>query len=433
MYPIDITVVSTGFRPPDGGKRCVESVLRQVGVRCGHIVVDAAGQTPPKEHFENLVEIIHRLPDDRIVACVDLDDWLASDTALAAATRLHRAGALVTYGSFRLADGRPGFARAYTPDEFGWLRKAPWLATHLKTFRAGLFKRIDPADFKLDGKWIVHGRDHALMFPLLEMVGPERAVYCPQVLYVYNTDSNTVMDEAERAKETSVVAHIRSMPPYKPIATSTTRPICGTANCSPKTTSHNPKGPMEHYFKEMSGYFTFPDFYEWVAGQMIGKSAPHLVEVGVCHGQSAAFLGVELANRNVTDARIDLVDRFHDEPSESILRRLKEKNPSVGWVAMPGNSWDVANLYRDDSLDFVFIDADHSYEAVSRDIDAWKPKVKRGGILAGHDYIPWTNPTFGVIKAVNERFERFEVWPGVTWGGDAQMQGNYFPCWSVRL
>ena len=47
----------------------------------------------------------------------------------------------------------------------------------------------------------------------------------------------------------------------------------------------------------------------------------------------------------------------------------------------------AANLFPDRSLDFVYIDANHTYEAVLDDIALWYPKVKSGGILAGHDYI----------------------------------------------
>jgi len=187
---------------------------------------------------------------------------------------------------------------------------------------------------------------------------------------------------------------------------------------------------MEHYFKEIPGFFTFPDFYAWVAGEMIGKPSPHLVEVGIYHGQSAAFLGVELVNRGVS-AQVDLVDQFHDSPPETVMGRLA-KIP-VAWRIQKGCSWNVAARYPDESLDFVFLDANHDRDSISRDIDAWRPKVKKGGLLAGHDYIHWQNPEFGVVRAVNERFARFEVWPGITDGGDAQMQGHFFPCWCVRL
>jgi hypothetical protein len=52
-------------------------------------------------------------------------------------------------------------------------------------------------------------------------------------------------------------------------------------------------------------------------------------------------------------------------------------------------------------LDFVFIDADHSYEAVAADIDAWLPKIRAGGLISGHDYGHSRFP--GVKRAVDER------------------------------
>lgn len=65
----------------------------------------------------------------------------------------------------------------------------------------------------------------------------------------------------------------------------------------------------------------------------------------------------------------------------------------------------AAQRFNDRSLDFVYIDADHSYEGCKRDILAWAPKVKPGGILAGHDYynhIVGTPTPFEVRRAVAE-------------------------------
>jgi predicted O-methyltransferase YrrM len=47
-----------------------------------------------------------------------------------------------------------------------------------------------------------------------------------------------------------------------------------------------------------------------------------------------------------------------------------------------------ADLFPDEFFDFIFIDADHSYEAVVKDIQSWWPKIKKGGIFAGDDFIP---------------------------------------------
>ena len=63
------------------------------------------------------------------------------------------------------------------------------------------------------------------------------------------------------------------------------------------------------------------------------------------------------------------------------------------------NSQEVSNFFRINSLHFVFIDGDHTYEAVKKDIETWYLKVRKDGLVIGDDY----HISFpGVIKAVNE-------------------------------
>ena len=71
-------------------------------------------------------------------------------------------------------------------------------------------------------------------------------------------------------------------------------------------------------------------------------------------------------------------------------------------------SIEASSLFQDNSLDFVYIDANHSYEGCKEDIKTWYPKVKKGGILAGHDYLNgiMDNTLFGVKRAVDEVFEK---------------------------
>lgn len=59
---------------------------------------------------------------------------------------------------------------------------------------------------------------------------------------------------------------------------------------------------------------------------------------------------------------------------------------------------------RDNQLDFVYIDAQHHYEAAKEDIDLWFPKVRPGGLLAGHDYLDGQRESgpYGVKTAVDE-------------------------------
>jgi hypothetical protein len=56
-------------------------------------------------------------------------------------------------------------------------------------------------------------------------------------------------------------------------------------------------------------------------------------------------------------------------------------------LMMRMESEQASEMFPDKSLDFVYIDANHTYEHVKQDIRLWSPKVKIGGILAGHDYL----------------------------------------------
>jgi uncharacterized Rossmann fold enzyme len=69
---------------------------------------------------------------------------------------------------------------------------------------------------------------------------------------------------------------------------------------------------------------------------------------------------------------------------------------------MPMSSNEAVHFVPDASLDFVFIDADHSYEGCKRDIEMWSTKVKPGGLLSGHDYGNTDFEDFGVTRAVDE-------------------------------
>jgi len=70
-------------------------------------------------------------------------------------------------------------------------------------------------------------------------------------------------------------------------------------------------------------------------------------------------------------------------------------------------SWNGSRDIPDGSLDFVYLDAGHDYDSVKRDIAAWWPKVKPGGIFAGNDYFSGCP---GVIQAVNEFAAANNLW-----------------------
>ncbi len=70
-------------------------------------------------------------------------------------------------------------------------------------------------------------------------------------------------------------------------------------------------------------------------------------------------------------------------------------DPKVSQLQIP--STEAAHRFEDHSIDFVYLDAGHNYQAVKTDIETWLPKVRSGGFIAGDDY-KWP----GVKEAVSE-------------------------------
>lgn len=69
-------------------------------------------------------------------------------------------------------------------------------------------------------------------------------------------------------------------------------------------------------------------------------------------------------------------------------------------------SLEAAKSVADGSLDFIYIDANHGEAFVRADLDAWVPKVRAGGIVAGHDYIWRPERPYIQVKAAVDRYVR---------------------------
>lgn len=94
------------------------------------------------------------------------------------------------------------------------------------------------------------------------------------------------------------------------------------------------------------------------------------------------------------------------ERDRPVFIRNIDRAPELPIQWLHADSLEAARLFDDGTLDLVFLDSDHTFEHVSKEIRLWLPKVKPGGILCGHDY-DQTQP--GVVKAVNESRLHFEV------------------------
>jgi hypothetical protein len=83
----------------------------------------------------------------------------------------------------------------------------------------------------------------------------------------------------------------------------------------------------------------------------------------------------------------------------------------------------AAGLVSNGELSLAYLDADHSFEGVTRDLEAWYPKVRSGGIIAGHDYL---NRAYGVYLAVQKFTQPRGITPVVIPELKAEDAGFYF-------
>jgi predicted O-methyltransferase YrrM len=170
-------------------------------------------------------------------------------------------------------------------------------------------------------------------------------------------------------------------------------------------------------YQDVPGWFDFEDIYSEAVRW--AKNGEHFVEVGCLFGKSTIFLANEIKNSH-KNIRLDAIDLHKLNPPEFPKRPLLavETAKEFGGIrqafnyyikatdtadyinAIPYRYEDVVDNYQDKSLDLFFLDADHLYESTKHALLSWLPKMKRGSIFSGHDYILADWP--GVVKAVDE-------------------------------
>jgi len=157
-----------------------------------------------------------------------------------------------------------------------------------------------------------------------------------------------------------------------------------------------------------------------------------IAEVGAWLGCSTAVMGkVAKENKGI----VYTVDWFRGSGEKTPLKGVADRNDIFNIFRTNMNelglqdaikplvmtSSDAVNIIKDNMFDLIFIDADHVYQAVKQDIEMWLPKLKKNGIICGHDCEEkydfenkeitahkdmdfWGGMHCGVVKAVGERF-----------------------------
>lgn len=126
-----------------------------------------------------------------------------------------------------------------------------------------------------------------------------------------------------------------------------------------------------------------------------------MAEVGVRDGRTTFYLLDHCPNLIIYAIDMSIKEFYNKEIANRYKNRL---------IAIEAKSEVAADRIANNSLDLVFIDANHSYDYVKKDIIKYTPKLKESGMLTGHD-IDYP----GVNQAVNEMIEHYDVGPNYVW------------------
>lgn len=159
---------------------------------------------------------------------------------------------------------------------------------------------------------------------------------------------------------------------------------------------------------EIQGWFGFQTVYNFLVNSV--PDGGTFVECGAWLGKSSSYL-CDIAKDRIN---VYIVDTWKGTPNElhgphalalnnDIYPMFIENMGDRKFTPIKKDSVEASEQFEDNSCDVVFIDMDHTFDAVMRDIQAWTKKVKVGGYIAGHDYSPAYKHS--VIRAVRSSFD----------------------------
>lgn len=199
---------------PDGTGELVKAYVKERGFEDRVTVICNHNR---RKALANLYTAIHMCAPTEIVAILDGDDRFAIDNALKMVNFIYSAHDVwLTYGQYReYPSGKIGFCRPYPMHvvENNLYRNSQDGPSHLRTFYAGLFHKINVEDLMYEGDFFPMTYDLAIMFPMLEMTGG-RFKFCPLPLVDYNTRNPLNDHKVSRELQAKCDREIRSRNRY---------------------------------------------------------------------------------------------------------------------------------------------------------------------------------------------------------------------------
>lgn len=211
----------------DGTEAAIHNALNTIQEKEIHDRFQIQRNRHKKGALKNLVDGFNRLetakkPMDVLIP-IDGDDWLFSNTSLETVAKTYEAthcwlthGGLITYPTGELC------SNAVENDVIatGTQRQAPWVTSHLRSFRSHLWHSIRDEDLRdQTGAYYASAWDMAIMFPMLEMAA-ERIQCIHKALYVYNINNPESDHAIRRPEQVQAEQEIRSRKSYPRITQS---------------------------------------------------------------------------------------------------------------------------------------------------------------------------------------------------------------------
>jgi glycosyltransferase involved in cell wall biosynthesis len=170
---------------------------------------------------------------------------------------------------------------------------------------------------------------------------------------------------------------------------------------------------LQPQFNEIPGWFAYKELYDEVVEKAGNDDV--FVEVGAWFGKSTNYLATKIreSKKNIKFTTVDtwkgtddedihqtIVGAFNGDIFYEFVDNTTLTNNYDNITMIKDTSKNAANQFANGSIDYIMLDAGHSYDALKDDLNVWYNKVKPGGIVSGDDYGVFS----GVTQAANEFF-----------------------------